>query len=110
MPVRAQGTMRMPGQVVRAVTPGGRSETTDLAALQVYLQRYVDEYSARTTAALDSYARSVGTAEARSQVLRWKVAVNTEMLTIVTGPNPQVNLLDGLALASWNGITVGCGT
>jgi hypothetical protein len=95
-----QGTLRMPGQVVQAVTPGSQSRTVDLAVLQRDLQRFADEYAERTTSALDSYARNVGTAEARRQALRWKVTVNSAVITIVTGPNPQVNLLDCLALAT----------
>jgi hypothetical protein len=95
-----QGTIRMPGRVVQAVTPGSQSQTIDLAVLQRDLQRFADEYAERTTSALDSYARNVGTAEARRQALRWKVTVNSAVITIVTGPNPQVNLLDCLALAT----------
>lgn len=91
--------VRMPGRAVRAVTPGGRPQTVDLAVLQTSLQRFADEYAERTTAALDAYAQNVNTPAARSQALRWKVSVNSAVITIVTGPNPQVNLLDTLALA-----------
>jgi len=91
--------VRMPGQAVRAVTPGGRPQTVDLAVLQTSLQRFADEYAERTTAALEAYAQNVNTPAARSQALRWKVSVNSAVITIVTGPNPQVNLLDTLALA-----------
>lgn len=96
----AQSTMRVPGQAVRAITPGGISPDLDLCALQTDLQRFADEYATRTIEAFAAYAESVGTAEARHQVLRWKVAVNTDLLTIVTGPNPQANLIDLLALAT----------
>jgi hypothetical protein len=91
---------RMPGEVVTAVAPGGNKQTVDPAALQVDLQRYADEYAGRTTAALDEYARRIGTAEARSQALRWKVSVGTATVTIATGPNAQANLLDFVALAT----------
>lgn len=95
-----ESAVRMPGRLVRAVTPGGRPQTIDLAALQTELQRFADEYAERTTSALEAYARNVGTAEARSQALRWKVSVNSAVITIATGPSPQVNLLDTLALAT----------
>ena len=95
-----ESAMRMPGQAVRAVTQGDRSPPIDLAELQTDLQRYADEFAARTIEALDAYAQSVGTAEARSRVLRWKLTVNSALLTIVTGPNPQTNLIDVLALAT----------
>ncbi len=95
-----ESAMRMPGRLVRAVTPGSRPQTIDLAALQTELQRFADEYAERTTSALDASARNIGTPEARSQALRWKVSVNSAVITIVTGPNPQVNLLDTLALAT----------
>ncbi|MCL4178295.1 MAG: hypothetical protein KJ072_11220 [Verrucomicrobia bacterium] len=95
-----ESAAQVPGQVVTAVTPGGKSPAQDPAALQVQLQRFADEYAGRTTAALDDYVRRLGTADARSQALRWKVAVSSATVTIATGPNPQANLLDFLALAT----------
>src|SRR4029453_6011858 len=49
--------------------------------------------------ALDDYARSVGTTEARSQALRWKVVATSTAMSIASGSNPQATLLDFFALA-----------
>jgi hypothetical protein len=93
-------TARIPGKAVTAVVPGSKSQSPDPAALQVELQRFADEYSSRTTAALDDYARRLGTAEAHSEALRWKVAAGSAAMGIASGPNPQANLLDFLALTT----------
>ena len=93
-------TARLPGKAVTAVVPGGKSQSPDPAVLQVELQRFADEHSSRTVAALDDYARSVATPEARSQALRWKVATASAAMGIASGPNPQANLLDFLALTT----------
>jgi hypothetical protein len=96
----AESAARMPGQVVTSVSPGGRTQKQDPAALQVELQRFADEFAGRTVAALEDYARLAGTDEARRQVLHWRVSVGAAAVTIATGPNPQANLLDFVALAS----------
>jgi hypothetical protein len=96
----AESAARMPGQVVTSVSPGGRTQKQDPAALQVELQRFADEFAGRTVAALEDYARLAGTDEARRQVLHWKISVGAAAVTIATGPNPQANLLDFVALAS----------
>ena len=96
----AESAARMPGQVVTSVSPGGRTQKEDPAALQVELQRFADEFAGRTVAALEDYASLAGTDEARRQVLHWKISVGAAAVTIATGPNPQANLLDFVALAS----------
>lgn len=93
-------TARLPGKAVTAVVPGSKSPSPDPAALQVELQRFADEYSSRTVAALDDYSRSVASPEARSQALRWKVAASAAAMGISSGPNPQANLLDFLVLTT----------
>ena len=92
-------TAKLPVTAVTAVA-GKKSSPPDPAALQVELQRFADAYASRTTAALDDYARDIGTAEGRSQVLRWKVAASTAAITIASGSNPRANLLDFLALTT----------
>jgi hypothetical protein len=91
----------VPGNVVRKLTPGSqRPQGIPPAVLQVELQRIADEVVGRTLSAMDDYARIIGTDEARRQVLRWRVSMGAAVVTIVTGPNPQVNLLDFLALTT----------
>jgi hypothetical protein len=94
----AKTAAELPAQAVGAVK-GGKSAPLDPANLQVKLQRFSDEYSSRTIAALNYYAGQAGTPEARSEALQWKVSVASAALTIATGENPQANLLDLVALA-----------
>lgn len=96
----AEETVKLPMRAVTAVTPSSKASVPDPAFLQTQLQRFADEYTSRTTAALDDYARLVGTEEASSQALRWKVASASAAVSIASGPNPQANLLDFLALTT----------
>ncbi len=83
-----------------AVVPVSKSGQPEPAALQTELQRYADEFMARTVAAIEEYARIAGTPEARSQALTWKVSVSSAAVSIASGPNPTANLLDFLSLAT----------
>jgi len=96
----AEETVKLPMRAVTAVTPSSKSSVPDPAFIQTQLQRFADEYSSRTTAALDDYARIMETDEARSQALRWKIASAFAAVSIASGPNPQANLLDFLALTT----------
>jgi hypothetical protein len=96
-----KGVADVPGHAVRAVTPGSRRpQGIAPAALQVELQRYSDEFVSRTLSAMDDFVRITGTDEARRRVLAWRVSMGAAVVTIVTGPNPQANLLDFIALAT----------
>lgn len=86
--------------VVGAVVPRTGSGEKDPAALQAELQRYADESLSRSQAAIDDYARLMGTAEARHQALEWKVTIGSSVVGIVSGPNPKAALVDLLALAT----------
>lgn len=96
----AEETARLPMRAVTAVAPATQPQAPDAALVQVELQRFADEYSSRTIAALDKYAEQVGTIEACSQALKWKVSASTAAMSIASGPNPLANLLDFLALTS----------
>jgi hypothetical protein len=91
---------KLPAQAVTAVVPGTKSHPLDPALIQLEVERYSSDFGARTTAALDEYARRVGTPEARRQALRWKIAANSVAVNIASGPNPLANLLDFLAQAT----------
>ena len=93
-------TARLPGKAVAAIVPVSKSGQPDPAMLQVELQRYADEFAARTVAALEAYARDAGTPQARSESLQWKASVASAVVNIASGPNPTANLLDFLALAT----------
>jgi hypothetical protein len=97
----AENTARVPANVMAAVVPGQPSSPApDPAAVQDELQRYADNFASQTSAALDEYARRVGTSEARIQALTWKLTLDSSMLAIVSGPNPTANLFDVIALAT----------
>ena len=89
-------TARLPGKAVAAIVPVSKSGQPDPAMLQVELQRYADEFAARTVAALEAYARDAGTPQARSESLQWKASVASAVVNIASGPNPTANLLDFL--------------
>jgi hypothetical protein len=93
-------TASLPRTAVAAVMPGSKSHPGDPAVLQTDLQRFADEFAGRTVAALDDYARTLGTSEAKTRALFWKVGVTVAAVAIATGPNPTANLLDFLALAT----------
>jgi hypothetical protein len=99
-------TAKMPAKAVNAMAPGMRAPKVDPADLQAELQRYADDYTSRTAAAVQDYARVAGTAEARSQALNWKVSAGFAAVSIASGPNPHANLLDFLALASITRLSV----
>lgn len=94
----AEETARLPGQMVTAVVPGTKSKTPDPAVLQTELMRAADDFSSRTAAGLNEYARQAGNPAAHSQALTWKLSLNSSVMGIATGPNPTANLLDYLSL------------
>lgn len=97
----ARETANLPAEMVSAVMPGGgRSGRPDPGTLQVQVMRYADDFSSRTSAALDEYLRLVEGPEARQEALSWKLALSSSALSIATGPNPTANLLDFVALAT----------
>jgi hypothetical protein len=93
-------TVRMPVEAVTGLLSGPESTQLDLAALQVELQRYADDFIGRTAGALDEYARRVATPDARSEALGWKLALGSAAIGIASSPNPTANLVDFLGLAT----------
>jgi hypothetical protein len=88
------GVLHTPQKVVTAVVPGGKSSQPDPLDVQLQLQRYTDDFLARTEQTLDEYAQRVGTETARVEALRLKLISGSSLLSIVSGPNPSANLLD----------------
>lgn len=78
----------------------GRAAQQDLAMLQAGVQRFADEFLSRTTGALDEFVRRMGTADARSQALTWKLPMVSAAIGIASGPNPTANALDLITLAA----------
>lgn len=95
-----QETARLPVRAVTVFVPGTKARVQELPLLQLELERYSDDYIGRTTVAIDDYVRSVGTPEARSQALIWKLRASSGVVSIVTGPNPVANLVDMVTAAT----------
>lgn len=61
---------------------------------QLELQRFADDFFARGSQGLDESAERLGTDAGREQVLQIKLLLGSSVLSIVSGPNPNANLLD----------------
>jgi hypothetical protein len=85
--------LRTPQKVVEAVVPA-RTSQPDLIQLQIKLQRFSDDFGGRTTQALDEYAEKTGTEQGRILALQLKLRSLSAMISVISGPNPNANLLD----------------
>jgi hypothetical protein len=93
-------TAELPVKAVAAAVPKGPPGTLDPGEVQTEALGYADDFAGRTTVAIDEYARRVGSAAGRAEALRWKVQISASTVSVATGPNPTVNVLDLVALAS----------
>ncbi len=93
-------TTQLPGKAIDAITLGTKpAKTVDPVELQLQVQRFADDYSARTLQALDEYAQAVGTESARTEALQMKLDAASSLVSVASGQNPQANLLDLVAMA-----------
>jgi len=99
-------TAKLPVTAVGVFVPGTKAPAQDLPLLQLELERYSDDYMGRTLAAIDEYARIIGTPEARSQALVWKLMACSGVVVIATGPNPIANLVDMVTAATLARLTI----
>ncbi|NLN02264.1 MAG: hypothetical protein GX174_10235 [Lentisphaerae bacterium] len=84
----------VPGQAVRAVTPGARvEEGPDPVEIQALVMRFGDDFVSRLTTGIDSL-QVHGAPMPTGERLRSKIAVGSSVCAIATGPNIQANLLD----------------
>ena len=89
-----QTASQMPGQAVRAVTPGDKDKNTvDPVEVQQALMRFADEYSARLSAGLESLRRGTNAVDP-ADVLKWRITLGSETCSIASGANAIANLLD----------------
>lgn len=95
----ACGLLRAPQKVVKEVVPAKRSSQPDPLDLQLQLQRYADDFLTKYGQALDDYAQRVGTEPTRVEALQLKLVSSSSVVSIVSGPNPIVNLLDLVSVA-----------
>ena len=77
---------------------GKPSAQPRLVEEQSQLQRFADDFAARSGQGLDQSAERLGTDAGREQVLRLKLLLGSSVLSIVSGPNPNANLLDLVSL------------
>jgi hypothetical protein len=98
--------LHAPQKVVTTVVPSSRSKQPDPVELQAQLQRFTDNFSARTSQALDEYAQRVGTEAARVQALQLKLLSASTVIAIASRPNPAEGLLDMVAVVTLGRITV----
>jgi hypothetical protein len=73
---------------------GKPSAQPRLVEEQAQLQRFADNFLAWGGQGLDKSAERLGTEAGREQVLRIKLLLGSSLLSIVSGPNPNANLLD----------------
>lgn len=71
-----------------------------LSLLQVGVMRFADSYVAAISQAADDFSAKAGTPQARLAALRFKLGQATSAYTDATGPNPVVNTLDIMVLAT----------
>lgn len=96
------GLLRAPSEMVSAVVPGKQAPQQDLVDEQIQLQRFADDFLARSGQALDDSADRLGTDAGRAQVLRLKLISGSSLLSVVSGPNPGANLLDLVSVTVLN--------
>jgi hypothetical protein len=91
-----------PGQVASGLM-GGNSKPSDRIppnVLQAGIMRFSDTFAARVTQATQDFAERAATPEARIEGMNWAIRQCTSALTIATGPNANIALLDMLVLVT----------
>jgi len=90
----ARTTAEVPGQTVRAVTPGKKDKgAVDPVEVQQKLMRFADEYSSQMIAGIDRLRRGTN-AVVPAEALKWKIVIVSESCSIASGPNAIANVLD----------------
>ncbi len=89
-----QQAANVPGQAVRAVTPGHQdAPAVDPVELQQTLLRFTDEYTTRMYAGINRLQHGTNAPD-QAEVLNWKISLGTESCAIASGPNPVADVLD----------------
>jgi len=88
--------------LVRSVegTFGVKQPTNELALLQTEVMRAADGYVSLVAQAADDFAAKVGTLDARTAALEWKLRQGTSAFDIAAGENPKLNAVDLVVLAT----------
>ena len=86
--------VNVPGQTVRAVTPGNKdAHAVDPVDVQQKLLRFADEFFMRMIAGVDKLQRGTNALEP-AETLKWKIMLGTETCSIASGPNAVADVLD----------------
>jgi hypothetical protein len=87
---------------------GGRKPSVPphLVEEQLEVQRFADDFFARSGQGLDQAAERLGTAAGREQVMRIRLLLGTSVLSIVSGPNPNANLLDLVSVTALTRLSI----
>jgi hypothetical protein len=81
-------------------TIGIKQPTNSIVLLQTEVMREADGYVSVVAQAANDFATKVGTAEARTAALEWKLRQGTAAFGIAAGENPKLNVVDMVVLAS----------
>ncbi|HEX4971275.1 MAG TPA: hypothetical protein VFV69_09465 [Steroidobacteraceae bacterium] len=77
-----------------------------LQEVQLKVMRYADDYSGRIRDPLEALNRQAASPEERLAAHDWRIMQSTAAYTIASGPNPMVNALDMIVLASLSRMVV----
>jgi hypothetical protein len=100
------GLLRAPQTVVNTVVPKGRTSQPDPLELQVKIDRFADNFSILTAQALEDYAKETGTESARIESLQLRLLSASAVTSIASGPNPNANLMDLVAVVTLSRMAV----
>jgi hypothetical protein len=87
-------------------TPAKASAQPELVDEQIQLQRFTDDFIARGGQALKESAERLGTDAGREEVLRIRLLLGSSLLSVVSGPNPNANLLDLVSMTALTRMSV----
>ena len=77
-----------------------------LQEVQLKVMRYADDYSGRIRDPLEALNRQAASPEERLAAHDWRIMQSTAAYTIASGPNPMVNALDMIVLATLSRMVV----
>src|SRR6266571_2920341 len=90
-----QSTAELPGKTVGLVARGGKEKpaAVDPVEVQQTVLRFADEFAAGLIVGVDKFRRGTNALDP-AEALQWKIALDTEICSIASGPNSVANLLD----------------
>jgi hypothetical protein len=82
------------------VVTNASGKPVQLEVLQNVVQRFADSYASTVAQAVDDLELNETRPDTRIEALRWKLSQATSAFIDATGPNPTLNMLDLIVLAS----------